>query len=228
MFYQSITCLILLLFSVFCNAIIISPTVFELNTDRNTTSQIIVTNNSTEKMPLEVSIHQLVFKKNGQYETKALNSDALLVFPPAAMLAPNSKQVFRIQWLDPSVQKTSSSYFIRFTQAHLTGANGQSRALSVQQSGVKIKVHYNALLHVYSNNQQPDVTLEVSDAGQLVIRNTGERFTYSRLLYFEPLTATENYSLQQQVGDQFLPPFSTFTLRSRKAIPVGKYHGREQ
>lgn len=77
MFYQSITCLILLLFSGFCNAIIISPTVFELNTDRNTTSQIIVTNNSTEKMPLEVSIHQLVFKKNGQYETKALNSDAL-------------------------------------------------------------------------------------------------------------------------------------------------------
>ena len=49
MFYQSITCLILLLFSVFCNAIIISPTVFELNTDRNTTSQIIVTNNSTEE-----------------------------------------------------------------------------------------------------------------------------------------------------------------------------------
>ena len=187
MFYRSITYLALLLFSGFANAIIISPTVFELNTDSNTTSQIIVTNNSTEKMPLEVSIHQLVFKQNGQYKTKALNNDALLVFPPAAILAPNSKQVFRIQWLDPSVQKTSSSYFIRFTQAHLTGANGQSRALPVQQSGVKIKVHYNALLHVYSNNQQPDVTLEVSDAGQLVIRNTGERFTYSRLLYFEPL-----------------------------------------
>ncbi|CAH1521515.1 PapD_N domain-containing protein [Vibrio owensii] len=228
MFYPSITYLALLLFSGFANAIIISPTVFELNTDSNTTSQIIVTNNSTEKMPLEVSIHQLLFKQNGQYKTKALNTDALLVFPPAAMLAPNSKQVFRIQWLEPSVQKASSSYFIRFTQAHLTGANGQSRALPMQQSGVEIKVHYNALLHVYSNNQQPDVTLEVSDAGQLVIRNTGERFTYSRLLYFEPLTATENYSLQQQVGDQFLPPFSTFTLRSRKAIPVGKYHGREQ
>ncbi|MFV8458121.1 pilus assembly protein [Vibrio owensii] len=228
MFYRSITYLALLLFSGFSDAIIISPTVFELNTDSNTTSQIIVTNNSTEKMPLEVSIHQLVFKQNGQYKTKALNSDALLVFPPAAMLAPNSKQVFRIQWLEPSIQKTSSSYFIRFTQAHLKNGDSHTVTLSGQQSGVKIKVHYNALLHVYSNNQQPDVTLEVSDAGQLVIRNTGERFTYSRRLYFEPLTATENYSLQQQVGDQFLPPFSTFTLRSRKAIPVGKYHGREQ
>ncbi|KIF46044.1 pilus assembly protein [Vibrio owensii 47666-1] len=218
----------MLLFSGFANAIIISPTVFELNTDSNTTSQIIVTNNSTEKMPLEVSIHQLVFKQNGQYKTKALNNDALLVFPPAAILAPNSKQVFRIQWLEPSVQKASSSYFIRFTQAHLANAGSHTVTLSGQQSGVKIKVHYNALLHVYSNNQQPDVTLEVSDAGQLVIRNTGERFTYSRRLYFEPLTATENYSLQQQVGDHFLPPFSSFTLRSRKAIPVGKYHGREQ
>ncbi|WP_045450404.1 fimbria/pilus periplasmic chaperone [Vibrio owensii] len=228
MFYRSITYLALLLFSGFANAIIISPTVFELNTDSNTTSQIIVTNNSTEKMPLEVSIHQLVFKQNGQYKTKALNNDALLVFPPAAILAPNSKQVFRIQWLEPSVQKASSSYFIRFTQAHLANAGSHTVTLSGQQSGVKIKVHYNALLHVYSNNQQPDVTLEVSDAGQLVIRNTGERFTYSRRLYFEPLTATENYSLQQQVGDHFLPPFSSFTLRSRKAIPVGKYHGREQ
>ncbi|MFM2657529.1 fimbrial biogenesis chaperone [Vibrio owensii] len=228
MFYRSITYLALLLFSGFANAIIISPTVFELNTDSNTTSQIIVTNNSTEKMPLEVSIHQLLFKQNGQYKTKALNNDALLVFPPAAILAPNSKQVFRIQWLEPSVQKASSSYFIRFTQAHLANGDSHTVTLSGQQSGVKIKVHYNALLHVYSNNQQPDVTLEVSDAGQLVIRNTGERFTYSRRLYFEPLTATENYSLQQQVGDQFLPPFSTFTLRSRKAIPVGKYNGREQ
>ncbi|MEZ8343315.1 molecular chaperone [Vibrio cyclitrophicus] len=203
------------------------PTVIELNTDHRATSQLVVTNNSTQTLPLEANVRHLNFLSDGTFETSELSNEEMFVFPPAAMLAPGERQVFRIQWLGNRLLKTSQSYFIRFSTANISQNNAKFDMPTGLATGINLQVHYNALLHIHSSSLEPDVKLHIGEKGQLTLTNTGTRFTYTSLLNFTGLES-QNQKVHDALGEQFVPPRSTITLPSSlNHLPVGTYHGYE-
>ena len=95
-----------------CSAsgIVLSPTVLAMNIENNRFGQVVVTNNSTQRLPLETVVLKLTFKDDGSYETYEVDNSPLSIVPPAAILAPGSKQIFRVQWLDERLPRESKSY----------------------------------------------------------------------------------------------------------------------
>ncbi|WKY60587.1 molecular chaperone [Vibrio sp. SNU_ST1] len=203
------------------------PTVIELNTDHRATSQLVVTNNSTRDLPLEANVRRLKFLPDGTFQTSDLSSEVMFVFPPAAMLAPGERQVFRIQWLGNRSLETSQSYFVRFSTVNIGQNNGKVDSPTSLTTGINLQVHYNALLHIHSSSLEPDVNLHIDEQGKLTLTNSGSRFTYTSLLHFKGLES-QNQKVHEALGEQFIPPRSTITLPSSlNHLPVGTYHGYE-
>lgn len=203
------------------------PTVIELNTDHRTTSQLVVTNNSTQDLPLEANIRRLKFLSDGTFQTSDLSNEEIFVFPPAAMLAPGERQVFRIQWLGNQTLETSHSYFVRFSTVNIGQNNAKTNKPTSLTTGIKLQVHYNALLHIHSSSLEPDVKLHIDEQGKLTLTNSGSRFTYTSLLHFAGLES-HNQQIHEALGEQFIPPRSIITLPSSlNYLPVGTYHGYE-
>lgn len=203
------------------------PTVIELNTDHRATSQLVVTNNSTRDLPLEANVRRLKFLPDGTFQTSDLSSEVMFVFPPAAMLAPGERQVFRIQWLGNRSLETSQSYFVRFSTVKIGQNNARIDKPIGLTTGINLQVHYNALLHIHSSSLEPDVNLHIDEQGKLTLTNSGSRFTYTSLLHFKGLES-QNQKVHEALGEQFIPPRSTITLPSSlNYLPVGTYHGYE-
>ncbi|SBS67347.1 molecular chaperone [Vibrio atlanticus] len=203
------------------------PTVIELNTDHRATSQLVVTNNSTRDLPLEANVRRLKFLPDGTFQTSDLSSEVMFVFPPAAMLAPGERQVFRIQWLGNRSLETSQSYFVRFSTVNIGQNNARIDKPIGLTTGINLQVHYNALLHIHSSSLVPDVNLHIDEQGKLTLTNSGSRFTYTSLLHFKGLES-QNQKVHEALGEQFIPPRSTITLPSSlNYLPVGTYHGYE-
>ena len=203
------------------------PTVIELNTDHRATSQLVVTNNSTQALPLEANVRRLNFLSDGTFQTSDLSSEEMFVFPPAAMLAPGARQVFRIQWLGNRSLETSQSYFVRFSTVNIGQNNARIDKPIGLTTGINLQVHYNALLHIYSSSLEPDVKLHIDEQGKLTLTNSGSRFTYTSLLHFTGLES-QSQKVHAALGEQFIPPRSTITLPSSlNYLPMGTYHGHE-
>lgn len=203
------------------------PTVIELNTDHRATSQLVVTNNSTQALPLEANVRRLNFLSDGTFQTSDLSSEEMFVFPPAAMLAPGARQVFRIQWLGNRSLETSQSYFVRFSTVNIGQNNARIDKPIGLTTGINLQVHYNALLHIHSSSLEPDVKLHIDEQGKLTLTNSGSRFTYTSLLHFTGLES-QSQKVHAALGEQFIPPRSTITLPSSlNYLPMGTYHGHE-
>ncbi|WP_215408169.1 fimbria/pilus periplasmic chaperone [Vibrio gigantis] len=203
------------------------PTVIELNTDHRATSQLVVTNNSTQDLLLEANVRRLNFLSDGTFETSVLASEEMFVFPPAAMLAPGERQVFRIQWLGNRSLETSQSYFVRFSAVNIGQNNTRIDKSIGLTTGINLQVHYNALLHIHSSSLAPDVKLHIDEQGKLTLTNSGSRFTYTSLLHF-PGLESQSQKVHEALGEQFVPPRSIITLPSSlNYLPVGTYHGHE-
>ena len=203
------------------------PTVIELNTDHRATSQLVVTNNSTQALPLEANVRRLNFSSDGTFETSDLSSEEMFVFPPAAMLEPGARQVFRIQWLGNRSLETSQSYFVRFSTVNIGQNNARIDKPIGLTTGINLQVHYNALLHIHSSSLEPDVKLHIDEQGKLTLTNSGSRFTYTSLLHFSGLES-QSQKVHEALGEQFIPPRSIITLPSSlNYLPVGTYHGHE-
>lgn len=219
-----------LIYCVLCGqtfGITLFPTVIELNTDHRATSQLVVTNNSTQGLPLEANVRRLNFLSNGTFETSDLASEEMFVFPPAAMLAPGERQVFRIQWLGNRSLETSQSYFVRFSTVNIGQNNTRIDKPIGLTTGINLQVHYNALLHIHSSSLEPDVKLHIDEQGKLTLTNSGSRFTYTSLLHF-PGLESQSQKVHEALGEQFIPPRSIITLPSSlNYLPMGTYHGHE-
>ena len=203
------------------------PTVIELNTDHRATSQLVVTNNSTQALPLEANVRRLNFLSDGTFQTSDLSSEEMFVFPPAAMLAPGARQVFRIQWLGNRSLETSQSYFVRFSTVNIGQNNARIDKPIGLTTGINLQVHYNALLHIHSSSLESDVKLHIDEQGKLTLTNSGSRFTYTSLLHFTGLES-QSQKVHAALGEQFIPPRSTITLPSSlNYLPMGTYHGHE-
>ena len=102
-------------------------------------SQVTVTNDSNEPLPVEVAIEKLSLEEDGDRKlTKA--GDNFLVFPPQAMIAPGSSQVFRLQWVGEPMIAASESYLLSVNQVPVKMPAGKSAVQIVMSFGVIINV----------------------------------------------------------------------------------------
>ncbi|UUM31773.1 hypothetical protein [Vibrio japonicus] len=199
-------------------SIILSPSVLEYSVNSGRSAQITVVNNTTQKLPLETSLLQLAFKKDGSYGTKEPKDESLIVLPPAAILTPGATQVFRVQWIGAEQLPESKSYFVRFTQPSLYSSDSST--------GIALQIHYNALLHVSSDQNKPSIVLNIDNEGAATLENQGSKYTYSSLLEFS--SAHQHQKLKLNLKEMFLPPRSTFHIPNLEDLSSGEYVGYEQ
>ncbi|KXF81113.1 fimbria/pilus periplasmic chaperone [Enterovibrio coralii] len=203
-------------------ALTISPTVLELSTDLKSSAQIRLENTSLSPTPIEVAVRKLVFDENGNFNVENADDSDLMVFPPAAVLAPGGVQIFRLQWVGQPQLPQSESVFIRFTQPAIEELDESAG------SALAVEIHYNALVHLSSSNQQPLVTLDVDESGAAAISNRGNRYTFLSKIrfYSEALPSIE--SPETVFGERFLPPFSTIAVDVLPSVKSGRYVGEKR
>lgn len=219
-------CVVACLYSSLASAIILNPTVMALDIDKGGFAQVVITNNASARLPLEVSVHQLIFDQDGSYQPQVEPAFDLMVFPPAAMIEPGQKQAFRLQWGGGSALPTSQSFFVRFAQIQL-GERDSSASPGHSDVGVNIQINYNALLHVYSEQQRVDVVLQVDDQGNAQLTNRGDRFTYTNQLHFDDIPSVLQTQVEAVVGDRFIAPRTRLIVDAGTTLPAGDYHARE-
>lgn len=222
------TCIICI-FSASAQAIIMSPTVLEMDTQSGGMAQVVVTNNSTQKVPLETSLRRLIFQPDGGFISQQVEDGSLLFFPLATVLQPGQSQVFRLQWVGAE-PTTSESYFLRFSQPLLASEFASDSPVLANtapqhESGISVQVNYNALVHIYSNNQTPKVSLHVSEDGSVTLKNRGNRYTYTELLHFFDTENRWQTTLNKALGEHFIPPMSSIVITPAQPIPAGDYRG---
>lgn len=225
------TCIICI-FSASAQAIIMSPTVLEMDTQSGGMAQVVVTNNSTQKVPLETSLRRLIFQPDGGFISQQVEDGSLLFFPLATVLQPGQSQVFRLQWVGAELT-TSESYFLRFSQPLLASEFASDSPVLANtapqhESGISVQVNYNALVHIYSNNQTPKVSLHVSEDGSVTLKNRGNRYTYTELLHFFDTENRWQTTLNKALGEHFIPPMSSIVITPAQPIPAGDYRGIAQ
>ncbi len=217
--------LILLFISVntHVQAIALTPTILEFNIDGSQSAQIVVTNSSTDKLALEANIYKLSFLESGLLKDRQLDSESLMVFPLAALLKPGEKQLFRLQWTANRNLIQSESYFVRFSQINFSGPKQTNNSL---QPNIKFQLHYNAVVHVYTESHRPNVSMTVAPDGAVVVENTGSRFSYTSLLRFHPTSEVGEMTWSSLIGEHFIPPNSRLELSTSHPLPSGEYDGR--
>ncbi|MEZ9417849.1 molecular chaperone, partial [Vibrio sp. 10N.286.49.E1] len=87
-------------------------------------------------------VRRLKFSSDGTFQTSDLSSEEMFVFPPAAMLAPGGRQVFRVQWLGNRSLETSQSYFVRFSTVNIGQNNARIDKPIGLTTGINLQVHY--------------------------------------------------------------------------------------
>ncbi len=215
-----------LLFTLFAfnsYGIVLSPTTLEYNISKNQSGKIVLTNNSTERIAIEANVFKLKFNDKGQLYERQPDDSSLLIFPMAVILKPDESQLFRLQWLDSKYLDQSESYFVRFSQINLKTPNEDNQGVV---PSVNFQIHYNTLVHVYSDNNKPNVILRVNNRGLAKLENNGNRFIYSSQLSFQFPSGAMN-RLEDGFGEYFIPPYSYVELSEPVDIPVGNYYGQE-
>ena len=94
-------------------AMTVQPVVIDMSSaGRGTTAAINVSNPQSTPLPVEIVVHRLALHEDGSQERSAGGDEDFLIFPPQALIPPNSVQVFRIQWLgEPELLESQSFLF---------------------------------------------------------------------------------------------------------------------
>ncbi|WP_351011889.1 hypothetical protein [Shewanella sp. S1-58-MNA-CIBAN-0166] len=222
---------ILMLISPNAMALEISPLTVELKIDSKPNyQQIIVRNNSNISVPVEISINEIIFNPENVKPLFSLtsieDSNDLLVFPPALILEAGETKAIRVQWNGPKKIPQSKSYFIRFSQPQLS----QPRSISPEESGVKIFVHFNVVVHISSMQLKENLSVladtltinKIQKKLTVSIKNNGNSYCYLKPNNLIKLNTTSNkkYFLDESIystlNDIFLPPHSIRNI----TIPV--------
>jgi P pilus assembly chaperone PapD len=89
----------------------VTPLIVELSSSQtNRTAQILVENDSASDTPIEITVSRVEIDENGGQHLSPASSE-FLVFPPARMLKPHAKQVFRFQWAGAPLAKSQTFIF---------------------------------------------------------------------------------------------------------------------
>jgi fimbrial chaperone protein len=106
---------------------------------RSSRAQITVSNDSSTAVPVELSIERITLDERGQRRSNR-SGDGFLVFPPQAMIAPGSVQVFRLQWVGEPHLAASESYMVYVNQIPVKATKGRAGVQVVSSMGVLVNV----------------------------------------------------------------------------------------
>ncbi len=231
------------LLSIHAIALEISPLTVELKTDGKTSyQQIMVKNASNMIVPVDITLNEISFNQNNTKPSFSLalveDQNDLLVFPPALLLEPGETKAVRLQWNGQTQLPLSKSYFVRFSQPELVVPEvKQTLNQSDDENGVKIFVHFNAVVHISSVNLQPrlsvlsDTLIVDSTKNTLTvdIQNNGNRYQYlmpAQLLKLNKLNGKYSRlsdTTYNAMSDFFIPPHSTRSV----TIPTNNHWHEE-
>lgn len=121
-------------------AMSVQPTHVEMTAvGQHARAQVTVTNDSAAAMPVELSIERLMLDEKGTQRTAAAG-DNFLIFPPQAMIAPGSSQVFRLQWVGEPTMNQSESYMISVNQIPVAAPKQRNSVQIVMAMGVLVNI----------------------------------------------------------------------------------------
>ena len=122
------------------NAMSVTPVHVEMvSAGQASRTQVMVTNNGSEPMPVEAGLERLSLDENGN-RRMAKAGDDFLIFPPQAMIPAGGTQVFRLQWVGEPMLPKSQSYLFSVSQVPVKFPKGQSKVQVVLSFGVVINV----------------------------------------------------------------------------------------
>lgn len=102
-------------------------------------SQVTVTNESREPLPVEAIMQRLALGENGERRMTPAG-DEFLVFPPQALIPAGGSQVFRLQWVGEPLLAESQSFMMSLTQIPVRPRKGVNGVQLVMSFGVQINV----------------------------------------------------------------------------------------
>ncbi len=165
------------------DALGVAPLVLEIGSGpQDRTAQIIVENDSANDVPIEIQISRVEIDENGGQHLDAAPSQ-FLVMPPARMLKPHTKQVFRIQWTGAPL--TSSQSFI-------FSVNQLPVKMPESESGVQFIFSFD----VFANVAPPSGTHTLDIVSSAIVTENGKRYP--------SLLLTNKGNIHSKLGDATL------------------------
>jgi fimbrial chaperone protein len=145
------------------SALGVEPLLIELSSgSAGRSAQFVVQSHEPGSTPIEIEVFRVELDEEGRQSVKPAPAD-FIVFPPARMLNPYGKQVFKIQWAGAPLTKSQTYVF------------------EVKQLGVKmpgdlsgISVTFN--FAVYVNVAPPSGTRTLDVLSSSVVTKDGKRF----------------------------------------------------
>ena len=118
----------------------VTPMIVELDeTGSGATTRIQVVNDEDGELPVEARVFRGEVSETGELSLVPADED-FLVFPPQAVIKPNSQQNFRVQYLASAPLEKSEVYYLSVREIPLPLENGQSKLQLVMNFNVLVNV----------------------------------------------------------------------------------------
>ncbi|MGO8780727.1 MAG: molecular chaperone [Rhodomicrobium sp.] len=141
----------------------VTPLVIELSSGAaNRSAQIVVNNDGASSTPIEIQVLRAELDENGHERVTPAPAD-FVIFPPSKILAPHSKQVFKIQWAGAPLAK-SQTYALVVDQLPV--------AMPEATSGLQVVFNF----EVIANVSPPSGTRSLDLVSSSVVTVNGKRF----------------------------------------------------
>lgn len=139
----------------------VTPMALELEPQgTRSTARIEVSNNEDRELPMEVRMYRGTIGEKGELSLEPAD-DKFMVFPPQTLIAPNGKQVFRVQYLPDGPMSQSEVFYAAVSQIPVQ--------LPAQESRIQVVMRFNVLVNVVPEGTTPDpVVTKVSPVSREV------------------------------------------------------------
>ena len=157
----------------------VSPLYIEMQpSGTNATTAMSVNNTTGQTLPLETEVIERIITTTGK-ETRTVDEDSFLIFPPQANIEVGKRQIFRVQWLGEPNLKTSRSFYIMFKQVPVK--------VTQEKTGIQFLTNIGASLHVVPSAAKSaglveDITFGKKDSKPTIsffVKNTSDRLWYT-------------------------------------------------
>jgi P pilus assembly chaperone PapD len=144
-------------------ALSVAPLVLELSSgSANRSAQFLVENDSASSKPVEVAVYEVEVAENGEQRRRPASSD-FLIFPATRLLAPHSRQLFKVQWVGNPLPKSKTFIF---------ALNELPVKMPEQKSGVQVIFNFDIIANVAPPSGTH--TLDVVSSG--LVNQNGHRY----------------------------------------------------
>lgn len=196
------------------HALGVAPPILVLDERTGYAGEMRVLNPDTEPMAVEVSVFLRTFDEGGETETPA-DTD-FVVFPPQAVIDPQSDQAIRFQYVGDALDGRSKSYRVYITEVLAPLSED-----AAEQSTVRFQSRYGASLHLVPRgaraeprvaSAEPAMKQDGAPALRVRIENEGGRYVYLNETVIS-------------AGD-FVFPMGDVMATQNAGLPIGPSMGR--